>query len=120
MVNISNLFIRIKEKGLTAKKVSDATGISTGNLSDWKSGRCFPSAEKLDTLADYLDCSVDYLLGREKERTANAVPDMEEKFSTIRITGKDGKIIEKHLTDEQLDAWMKIIESLPDTDFQNK
>lgn len=64
MVNINNLFTRIKEKGLTAKKVSDLTGISTGNLSDWKGGRCLPSAEKLVSLADTLDCSVDYLLGR--------------------------------------------------------
>lgn len=64
MVNINNLFNRISEMGLTAKKVSDDTGISTGNLSDWKKGRCFPSAEKLDILASYLDCSVDYLIGR--------------------------------------------------------
>lgn len=71
MVNIANLFIRIRDQGLTAKKVSDATGISTGNLSDWKSGRCLPSAEKLDVLADYLDCSVDYLLGRTDKPEVN-------------------------------------------------
>ena len=64
MANIDKLFIRISELNLTAKKVSDATGISTGNLSDWKKGRCLPSAEKLEKLADYLNCSVDYLLGR--------------------------------------------------------
>ena len=64
MVNLDNLFKRISDQGLTAKKLSDATGISTGNISDWKSGRSMPSAIKLDILADYLDCSVDYLLGR--------------------------------------------------------
>ena len=64
MVNLSNLFRRIEEQGLTAKKVSEATGISTGNISDWKSGRSMPSAVKLDLLATVLDCSVDYLLGR--------------------------------------------------------
>jgi len=64
MVNLDNLFLRIKELKLTAKKVSEDTGISTGNISDWKSGRSMPSAIKLDILADYLDCSVDYLLGR--------------------------------------------------------
>ena len=64
MVNLDNLFLRIKELNLNAKKVSDDTGISTGNISDWKSGRSMPSAIKLDILADYLDCSVDYLLGR--------------------------------------------------------
>lgn len=64
MVNLNNLFYRISELGLTAKKVSDATGISTRNISDWKNGRSMPSAIKLDILADHLDCSVDYLLGR--------------------------------------------------------
>lgn len=64
MITLDNLFNRIIEKGLSAKKVSEATGISTGNISDWKSGRSMPSAVKLDILADYLDCSVDYLLGR--------------------------------------------------------
>lgn len=64
MVNLDNLFFIIKEKGLSASKVSDDTGISTGNISDWKKGRSMPTAAKLDILANYLDCSVDYLLGR--------------------------------------------------------
>ena len=64
MADINNLFIRIAEKGLSAKIVSNDTGISTGNLSDWKNGRCLPGAANLEILADYLDCSVDYLLGR--------------------------------------------------------
>lgn len=72
MATITNLFLRINELNLSAKRVSDATGISTGNLSDWKKGRCLPSAEKLEKLADYLDCSVDYLLGRTNNPVVNA------------------------------------------------
>ena len=71
MVNLDNLFKRISEQGLNANKVSEATGISTGNISDWKSGRSMPSAAKLDILADYLDCSVDYLLGRTDKPEVN-------------------------------------------------
>jgi len=71
MANIDNLFARISELNLTAKKVSDATGISTGNLSDWKSGRCLPSADKLEKLANFLNCSVDYLLGRTDNPEVN-------------------------------------------------
>lgn len=71
MVNLDNLFKQISIKGLNAKKVSEATGISTGNISDWKSGRSMPSAVKLDILADYLDCSVDYLLGRTDNPEVN-------------------------------------------------
>lgn len=71
MVHLDNLFKRIAERGLSAKKVSDATGISTGNISDWKSGRSMPSAAKLDLLATYLECSVDYLLGRTENPDVN-------------------------------------------------
>lgn len=71
MVNLNNLFLRIKQLNLNAKNVSDNTGISTGNISDWKSGRSMPSAIKLDVLADYLDCSVDYLLGRTDNPEVN-------------------------------------------------
>ena len=71
MVHLDNLFKRIAERGVTAKKVSEATGISTGNISDWKSGRSMPSAQKLDGRADYLDCSVDYLLGRTDNPEVN-------------------------------------------------
>ena len=71
MVDLSNLFLRISEQGINAKNLSEATGISTGNISDWKSGRSMPSAIKLDILADYLDCSVDYLLGRTDKPEVN-------------------------------------------------
>jgi transcriptional regulator with XRE-family HTH domain len=64
MVHLDNLFKRISELGLSARNVAKATGISSGNISDWKMGRALPTATKLDVLADYLDCSVDYLLGR--------------------------------------------------------
>ena len=71
MVSLNNLFNRIDELGLNAKKVSDDTGISTGNISDWKSGRSMPTAVKLDILASYLNCSVDYLLGRTQNPNVN-------------------------------------------------
>lgn len=63
MINWSNLLSLLSIRG-TAKKISDATGISTGNISDWGSGRSKPTAEALVLLADYFDVSVDYLLGR--------------------------------------------------------
>lgn len=69
MVNLNNLFTFINSKGLTAKKISIDTGISTGNISDWKSGRSMPTASKLVTLADYLDCSIDFLVGRTNDPT---------------------------------------------------
>lgn len=63
MLNLTNLFSLLEKRG-TSKKLSEATGISTGNISDWRTGKSKPGAEALIKIADYLDCSVDYLLGR--------------------------------------------------------
>lgn len=71
MVNLDNLFKRMNDLHINARKMSLDTGISTGNISDWKKGRTIPSAPKLEIMADYLDCSVDYLIGRTKNPKMN-------------------------------------------------
>ena len=122
MVNLDNLFLRIKEKGLTAKQVSADTGISTGNISDWKSGRSMPTAIKLDVLATYLDCSVDYLLGRtdvpdlivkDKKGGTTIIEMMAPPMRTYKakIAASDGSLnTELTLTDDDL----RHLSTLPD------
>ena len=55
----------------TAARITAATGISSGNISDWLSGRSQPKAEALIKLADFFGCSVDYLLGRTDKPEVN-------------------------------------------------
>lgn len=81
MANLDNLFKKISSMGLTVKKVSQDTGISSGNISDWKNGRSFPSALKLIDLANYLNCSTDFLLGRtETEKVINLPNEIAEEI----------------------------------------
>lgn len=93
MVCLENLFQRIKDCKITAKKLSEDTGISTGNISDWKNGRSMPSASKLDILANYLDCSVDYLLGRDWGSNISGLSNTEkeiiDKFRSLSDEGRD-------------------------------
>ena len=63
MLDLSNFFKLLDNRGIAAD-MSKTTGISSGNISDWKSGRSKPSAETLIKIAEYFDCSIDYLLGR--------------------------------------------------------
>ena len=136
MVNLDNLFLRMNELRLSAKKVSEATGISTGNISDWKSGRSMPSATKLDILADYLECSVDYLLGRVdfpelviKDEDGNYISKYKKEYTGEEIIklierGKNsaraaafggGKVsVKKELTDDDLKKVMEILNSSED------
>ena len=59
----------IKEKGLTAYKVSQATGIGRSTFTDWKNGRSMPGTDKLIKIAEFLEVSVEYLkTGKEPEK----------------------------------------------------
>mgnify|MGYP000414830122 CR=1 FL=1 len=46
----------------TAYQVSKDTGIAQSVLSDWKTGRSKPKADKLKILADYFGVSIEELL----------------------------------------------------------
>lgn len=70
MSGIIRLRQLLSERG-SAKELSKATGISQGNISDWLNGRSKPSSDKLILIADYFDCSVDYLLGRTRIKEVN-------------------------------------------------
>lgn len=53
-----------KKKGLSTGKMLSACDLSKNTLSSMQSGGYNPRLENLTKIADYLDCSVDYLLGR--------------------------------------------------------
>lgn len=55
----------IKEKNLSLRKLEKDIKISHATLSRWLNGKMLPQAEYLCILADYFDCTVDYLLGRK-------------------------------------------------------
>lgn len=65
MSKIPNLFHALERKGMNAKMLSEQTNISTGNISDWKSGRCQPSIDSLKIISECLEVSIDYLVGND-------------------------------------------------------
>lgn len=57
-----DIFERLcKERGITAYRVSKDTGISSATLSDWKTGKSHPKADKIRILADYFGVSPEYI-----------------------------------------------------------
>lgn len=52
------------QKNTKPNPVAKTIGISSGIITKWKNENTLPNGEMLLKLADYLDCSVDYLLGR--------------------------------------------------------
>ena len=54
------------KKGLTQQELADRIGIALQSYQRYEQGNREPSLKTLSTLADLLDVSADYLLGREK------------------------------------------------------
>ena len=60
--------IMAKIKNITVKQLLDEVGLGFNTMSNMKSS--MPKADNLAKIADYLNCSVDYLLGRTDEPSA--------------------------------------------------
>lgn len=66
------IFIKdIQKKGITAYKVAKETGISQGLMNEYKNGIKTPTVQNIIKIADYLDCSIDYLVGRTDNPNVN-------------------------------------------------
>lgn len=75
MHNSQNVAMTIKTlaktKKITIGQMLSDCDISKNTLSTMQSGGYLPRVENLAKIADYLDCSVDYLLGRTDNPEVN-------------------------------------------------
>ena len=62
----NRFFELCSSKGTKPNPVGKELGVSSGLITKWKSG-FLPNSEILIKIADYFDCSIDYLLGRTDE-----------------------------------------------------
>ena len=67
---IPRLFELMAQRRIRAKDVAEATGISSGSITDWKNGKSVPSGERLLALANFFDVTAEYLLGIDKDENA--------------------------------------------------
>lgn len=63
----------IQLHNITAYQIAKNTGISQGTMNEYKNGKKMPTIQNLIKIADYLDCSVDYLLGRTDNPNSHKV-----------------------------------------------
>ena len=62
-MNLKNLRILREKKGITQIKLSTELGISQELVSQYELGKSIPTIGNLLKIADYFNCSTDYLLG---------------------------------------------------------
>lgn len=59
------------EKKLPIKTLLRKCGMNRNTIYDLERKNVFPSADKICRMADYLECSMDFLMGRTDKRETN-------------------------------------------------
>lgn len=95
MYNKEEFFKLIDSLGVTNKDLSKGTGISTGNISDWKTGKSKPKIEAIEKIADYLNCSVDFLLGRTVNPEINKTAPQVKEIKLVAETVSADTVVKK-------------------------
>lgn len=65
-----NIKLYAKQKGVVLKDMLSDLSLGSNTMSNMRHGRMI-AADSLARIADYLDCSVDYLLGRTDNPDVN-------------------------------------------------
>jgi len=88
------------EKGLTQDFVASKLGMGRSNVGHIEHGRTNPTADVLDKIADILDTTTDYLLGRTDD--PNSIQDEYVSNSSPEwATSKDKRDLKKYLANPE-------------------
>ncbi len=66
----NNIRVARENAGMSQKQAALTLGVSAPTVSDWESGKIFPSAKNLIQLSKLYSVTTDYLLGCETEQPA--------------------------------------------------
>lgn len=104
-----------KERGWSLQKVAEKAGIGINSIYRWNTKT--PSTASLQAVADVLDVSVDYLLGKtEKEEPVNDTRDMEVEEALNSVRMYQGKPI----SDAQRETIKGIVKAYLDAQDKDK
>lgn len=107
MYNSSDVANKIKslakQNNVSVKKLLDDVGLSFNTMSNMKNS--MPKADNLAKIADYFDCSIDYLMGRSDSNNKSSATSFE--LQKLLSSCQD-------LTPYQIDCLITFINALKD------
>lgn len=103
-----------KKKNISQYEVARRLGISRGKLANYEQGTREPDYEMLGRLADFYDCTVDYLLARElTDKEKALIQDLERDLTLEELQEKYSLTIDgKAATKEEIEGAIAFIRSL--------
>ena len=108
--------LKIKEArklaGITQKELAKQIGVSAGTLSDYESGNHEPKSDVLCSIADICGVTIDFLVGRAKEKTPAP---SEDSAGAISVEALETMLVQagfiqpgEDLSDDDLDFLMSV------------
>lgn len=117
-----------EEKKILAKELATTLNVEPATITNWEKGKRFPREDMLIKIADFFDCTTDYLLGRTDNRSSiiyfgeldNQPVEIEvDKDYPYNLTPQDVENILKQLDSVGLNV-EKLIETSRESNSKNK
>lgn len=70
---VEKIFELLRQKGISQKKLSDLTGISTSAISDWKHRGSVPSAYSVKKICEALNVEPEMILGANRQNSESGL-----------------------------------------------
>lgn len=100
--------------GLTQTQLGERLGVQKNAVSKWERGRVedIPTS-KLRAMAQLFEVPVSYLIDDASTAASDKVG---EKKNIVRIAGRDGRYIEREMSDQQIDLLLAMVDQMPKPD----
>ena len=108
------MFQIMEEQGISQYRLSKLTGISTKTISDWRSKKTNPGADKIMIICEALQISPEMLLtGRGRTETSGSLPYIDTEFKE----DAEGQLVDSFRTfsedkKNRLLAYMNMLENM--------
>lgn len=109
---------RRKELGMSADFLATKIGVSRATMYRYENGDIEKvPVDVVTPLANVLGVSIEYLMGWDDANdVAPSVSNNIPPANIVRIAGRDGSYMEKHLSDEQIKALQTILDQMPEAE----
>lgn len=78
-----------KKRELLSKDLAKIMCVEPATITNWEKGNRFPKDDELIKIADYFDCSIDYLLGRTDDNLEDiSTGNLSTQTITIKINNE--------------------------------
>ena len=94
---IDRIIKLLKEQGKKQKDLTDYLNITPNAFTDWKAGRIKSWQKHLPKIAEFLNVSIDYLLGKVDQDDQNDLlkqETIEKSFSALDLTEQEKTLIQ--------------------------